>query len=36
VVELIDETLKKPEDQKHITSVKKKVNGFVKKFPLYK
>ncbi|HMI67329.1 MAG TPA: serine hydroxymethyltransferase, partial [Cyclobacteriaceae bacterium] len=35
VVELIDETLKKPEDQKHLKSVKKKVNGFVKKFPLY-
>ena len=36
VVELIDETLKRPEDQKHLKSVKKKVNGFVKKFPLYK
>ena len=36
VVELIDETLKKPEDQKHLKSVKKKVNVFVKKFPLYK
>src|SRR5260221_8126476 len=36
VVELIDESLKKPEDQKHLKSVKKKVNTFVKKFPLYK
>jgi glycine hydroxymethyltransferase len=36
VVELIDESLKKPDDPKHLKSVKKKVNGFVKKFPLYK
>ncbi len=36
VVELIDEALTKPEDQNHLKSVKKKVNGFVKKFPLYK
>src|SRR5258707_15141317 len=35
VVELIDETLKRPDDQKHLKSVKKKVNGFVKRFPLY-
>jgi glycine hydroxymethyltransferase len=35
VVDLIDETLKKPEDQNHIKNVKKKVNAFVKKFPLY-
>ncbi len=35
VVELIDEALKKPEDQKHLKAVKKKVNRFVQKFPLY-
>jgi glycine hydroxymethyltransferase len=35
VVDLIDETLKKPEDQNHLKNVKKKVNAFVKKFPLY-
>jgi glycine hydroxymethyltransferase len=35
VVELIDEALQKPEDQKHLKSVKKKVNRFVEKFPLY-
>lgn len=35
VVELIDETLKKPEDQKHLKAVKQKVNRFVQKFPLY-
>ena len=36
VVELIDESLRKPEDQKHLKAVKKKVNRFVQKFPLYK
>ncbi len=36
VVELIDESLRKPEDQKHLKTVKKKVNRFVQKFPLYK
>lgn len=36
VVELIDESLHKPEDQKHLKAVKKKVNRFVQKFPLYK
>ena len=35
VVEFIDEVLKKPEDEKHLKAVKKKVNAFVKKFPLY-
>jgi glycine hydroxymethyltransferase len=35
VVDLIDETLKKPEDVKHLKAVKRKVNGFMKKFPLY-
>jgi glycine hydroxymethyltransferase len=35
VVELIDEALQKPEDVKHLKSVKKKVNRFVQKFPLY-
>jgi glycine hydroxymethyltransferase len=35
IVELIDEVLKKPEDQKHLKAVKKKVNKFVQKFPLY-
>lgn len=36
VVELIDEALKKPSDEKHLKGVRKKVNAFVKKFPLYK
>lgn len=35
VVELIDEALQKPEDAKHLKNVKKKVNRFVQKFPLY-
>ena len=35
VVELIDEALQKPEDQKHLKAVKRKVNQFIKKFPLY-
>jgi glycine hydroxymethyltransferase len=35
VVELIDEALQKPEDQKHLRAVKRKVNRFVEKFPLY-
>lgn len=35
VVELIDEALKKPEDAKHLKAVKRKVNAFMKKFPLY-
>lgn len=36
VVDLIDETLKKPEDEKHLKAMKRKVNTFMKKFPLYK
>jgi glycine hydroxymethyltransferase len=35
IVELIDEALQKPEDPKHLRSVKGKVNRFVRKFPLY-
>ena len=35
VVDLIDEVLKKPEDEKHLKAVKRKVNGFMKRFPLY-
>ncbi len=36
VVDLIDQTLKKPEDVKHLKAMKRKVNAFMKKFPLYK
>jgi glycine hydroxymethyltransferase len=36
IVELIDEALQKPEDQKHLRSVKRKVNRLMEKFPLYK
>lgn len=35
VVDLIDEALKKPTDEKHLKAVKRKVNTFMKKFPLY-
>jgi glycine hydroxymethyltransferase len=35
VVELIDEALQKPTDDKHLKGVKKKVNRFMAKFPLY-
>lgn len=35
VVDLIDEALQKPGDTKHLKNVKKKVNRFVQKFPLY-
>ena len=35
VVDLIDEALKKPADDKHQKAVKRKVNTFMKKFPLY-
>lgn len=35
VVDLIDEALKKPADEKHLKAVKRKVNAFMKKFPLY-
>jgi glycine hydroxymethyltransferase len=36
VVDLIDEALQKTEDEKHLLAVRKKVNKFVQKFPLYK
>ncbi len=36
VVDLIDEALQKPDDTRHLKSVKKKVNRFMQKFPLYK
>jgi glycine hydroxymethyltransferase len=35
VVDLIDEALQKPEDEKHLKAVKRKVNNMMKKFPLY-
>ncbi len=35
VVDLIDEALKKPEDEKHLKAVKRKVNSLMKKFPLF-
>lgn len=35
VVDLIDEALKKPADDKHLKAVKRKVNALMKKFPLY-
>jgi len=35
VVDLIDEALQKPEDAKHLKSVRKKVNKLTEKFPLY-
>lgn len=35
VVDLIDETLKKSGDEKYLKAVKRKVNTFMKKFPLY-
>lgn len=35
VVELIDEALQKPTDDKHLKAVKKKVNRLMTKFPLY-
>jgi glycine hydroxymethyltransferase len=36
VVDLIDETLKKPGDEKHLKAIKGKVNSFMKRFPLYR
>ncbi len=36
IVDLIDEALNKPEDAKHLKAVKRKVNAFMKKFPLYR
>lgn len=35
VVDLIDEALKKPEDEKHLKAVKRKVNTMMQKFPLF-
>jgi glycine hydroxymethyltransferase len=35
IVDLIDEALQKPTDQKHLKAVKKKVNRLMEKFPLY-
>jgi glycine hydroxymethyltransferase len=35
VVDLIDEALQKPEELKHLKAVKRKVNRFMEKFPLY-
>jgi len=35
VVDLIDETLAKHDNSKHIAAMKRKVNRFVQKFPLY-
>jgi glycine hydroxymethyltransferase len=35
IVELMDEALQKPDDQKHLKSVRRKVNRFMEKFPLY-
>ncbi len=35
VVEFIDEALRKPSDEKHLKSIKKSVNAFTRKFPLY-
>jgi glycine hydroxymethyltransferase len=35
VVDLIDESLKKPNDDKHLKAIKKRVNTMMKKFPLF-
>jgi glycine hydroxymethyltransferase len=35
IVEFIDEALQKPADTKHLKTIKRKVNRFVQKFPLY-
>ena len=35
IVDFIDEALQKPEDTKHLRAVKRKVNRFMQKFPLY-
>jgi glycine hydroxymethyltransferase len=35
VVDLIDEALAKPADEKHLKAVKRKVNALMKKFPLF-
>jgi glycine hydroxymethyltransferase len=36
IVDMIDVSLQKPEDAAHLKAMKKKVNAFMKKFPLYK
>jgi glycine hydroxymethyltransferase len=36
IVDLIDQCLTKPEDEKHLKGMKRKVNTFMQKFPLYK
>jgi glycine hydroxymethyltransferase len=35
IVDLMDEALQKPDDQKHLKSIKRKVNRYMEKFPLY-
>ena len=35
VVDLIDEALRKPSDDKHLKAIKRKVNTWMKKFPLF-
>ena len=35
IVELIDEALRKPSDEKHLKAIKRKVNTWMKKFPLF-
>lgn len=35
IVDLIDEALKKPSDDRHLKNIRKKVNGWMKKFPLF-
>ena len=36
VVDLIDEVLRKPGDEKHLKDMKTAVNTLMKKFPLYR
>ena len=35
VVDLIDEALRKPNDDKHLKAIRRKVNTWMKKFPLF-
>lgn len=35
IVDLMDEALKRPDDEKHLKNIRKKVNGLMTKFPLY-
>jgi glycine hydroxymethyltransferase len=35
VVDLIDEALRKPNDEKHLKTIRRKVNTWMKKFPLF-